>query len=79
MGDNIADDIDLTRLADPFELVGGEIRNAVYSAHLYAAESGRTIEMQDCVRGLWRELRKVGRVVDPAHLGPWREVVDLQA
>ena len=79
LGDNIADDIDLTRLADPFELVGGEIRNAVYSAHLYAAESGRTIEMQDCVRGLWRELRKVGRVVDPAHLGPWREVVDLQA
>ena len=75
LGSSCGGDIDLALLADPFELVGGEIRNAVYSAHLYAAESGRSIQMEDCVRGLWRELRKVGRVVDPAHLGQWRDVV----
>lgn len=75
LGDACGADIDLARLADPFELVGGEIRNAVYSAHLYAADAGRSIRMEDCVRGLWRELRKVGRVVDPALLGPWRDVV----
>jgi len=32
--------------------------------------------MVHCVRGLWREVRKIGRVTDLAHLGPWRHAVE---
>jgi SpoVK/Ycf46/Vps4 family AAA+-type ATPase len=68
-------DIDIPRLADAFELVGGEIRNAIYTAHLLAAdERGATLAMRHCVAGLWRELRKTGRLSDVSELGPWRSV-----
>ena len=68
-------DIDIGILARPFELVGGEIRNAIYTAHLLAAEEDRTIAMRHCVRGLWREVCKVGRIADPDSFGIWRHVI----
>lgn len=73
--DERADDIDIERLARPFELVGGEIRNAIYTAHLLASDDAKPLDMAHCVKGLWREIRKIGRVSDPHHLGPWRHVI----
>lgn len=70
-----AGDIDVARLAEPFELMGGEIRNAIYTAHLLAAEEGSVLAMRHCVGGLWREIGKTGRVGNLAQLGPWRSAV----
>jgi hypothetical protein len=74
--DQRAPDVDVALLADPFDLVGGEIRNAIYSAHLLASQQQEPLGMVHCVRGLWREVRKIGRVTDLAHLGPWRHAVE---
>ena len=68
-----ADDIDIEFLAEPFEIVGGEIRNAVYTGHLLAASEGEQLAMRHCVRGLWRELVKIGRLTDRSKFGPWQE------
>jgi len=70
-----AGDIDLARLAEPFELMGGEIRNAIYTAHLLAAQEGSALAMRHCVGGLWRELGKTGRITNLAQLGPWKAAV----
>ena len=74
--DQRAPDVDIALLADPFDLVGGEIRNAIYTAHLLASQRQERLGMVHCVRGLWREVRKIGRVTDLAHLGPWRHAVE---
>lgn len=73
--ENRAADIDVGVLAGPFDLAGGEIRNAVYAAHLLAAGDGGPVAMRHCVRGLWRELGRVGRIADPADLGLWRRAL----
>ena len=70
-----SDDIDLARLADPFELMGGEIRNAIYTAHLLAAQEDSALAMRHCVSGLWRELSKTGRIGNLSQLGPWKSAV----
>lgn len=70
-----ADDVDLEFLAERFALVGGEIRNAVLTACFLASREGDTVGMRDLVVGLWRELDKEGRIVDPKSLGPWRDAV----
>jgi Ni,Fe-hydrogenase III small subunit len=70
-----APDIDVARLADPFELVGGEIRNAIYTAHLLAAKEEAVLSMRHCVAGLWRELGKTGRIPNVSQLGPWKSAV----
>ncbi|WP_158298660.1 ATP-binding protein [Sphingomonas psychrotolerans] len=64
-------DILVQPLAEPYELVGGEIRNAVYTAHLLAASEGTELAMRHCVAGLARELGKSGRVADLGVLAPW--------
>jgi hypothetical protein len=64
--------IDVARLADPYPLVGGEIRNAVYTAHLLAAAENESFGMRHCVAGLIRELAKTGRISDLTPLDPWR-------
>lgn len=74
--DQRAPDVDVALLADPFDLVGGEIRNAIYTAHLLASQQQEPLGMVHCVRGLWREVRKIGRVTDLAHLGAWRHAVE---
>ena len=66
-------DIVVAPLAEPYELVGGEIRNAVYTAHLLAAREGAALAMRHCVAGLARELGKSGRIADLGMLEPWME------
>ena len=70
-----SDDIDLAILSESFGLVGGEIKNAIYTAHLLAADEGELLAMRHCVRGLWRELSKIGRLPDRTRLGPWQHIV----
>jgi SpoVK/Ycf46/Vps4 family AAA+-type ATPase len=70
-----AEDIDLSVLADAFEIVGGEIRNSIYTAHLLAAAEDAPLAMRHCVRGLWRELGKIGRLPDRSRLGVWRNLI----
>ncbi len=70
-----SDDIDIAILSDAFELVGGEIRNAIYTAHLLAAGEGEPLAMRHCVKGLWRELAKIGRLPDRTRLGVWQHLV----
>jgi hypothetical protein len=66
-------DIVVAPLAEPYELVGGEIRNAVYTAHLLAAREGAALAMRHCAAGLARELGKSGRIADLGVLEPWLE------
>lgn len=63
-------DIDLDWLAREHDLVGGEIRNAIYAAHLLAAEDPEAegLAMRHCLAGLMREIGKTGRVVDSPRL-----------
>lgn len=70
-----SDDIDIAILSEAFELVGGEIRNAIYTAHLLAAGEGEVLAMRHCVKGLWRELAKIGRLPDRTRLGVWQHLV----
>ena len=62
----VADDLDLDRLADNFELPGGAIRNAVLGAAFLAAEAGSPITMDLAVSALRREMVKIGRLVSEA-------------
>jgi SpoVK/Ycf46/Vps4 family AAA+-type ATPase len=56
-------DVDIGQLSGPFELVGGEIRNAIYTAHLLAAQEGaERLAMRHLTRALARELNKSGRL-----------------
>jgi hypothetical protein len=64
-----AADIRIDLLAS-FDLTGGEIRNAIYTAHLRA--TGSTPTMADCCGALMRELKKKGRIVDLAPLARWK-------
>jgi MoxR-like ATPase len=56
--------IDLGQLAEPYEISGGDIRNAVMSAAFMAANEGSAITMRHLKRGLRRELLKMGRMLD---------------
>lgn len=66
------DDLDLDLLARS-PAAGGDIRNATLTAALLAAPEGTVVSMGHAVRGLARELRKSGRIVDPGAFGPWHE------
>ena len=68
-------DLDLALLSEHFEVAGGDIRNAIFTAHLFAAEDESPLGMRHLVLGLWRELQKSGRVVDMAHFGSWQEEI----
>ena len=57
------DNLELARLADRFELTGGEIRNAVVRAAMYAAEHDRPLSFQDLQRSVEQEYRNTGRLV----------------
>jgi hypothetical protein len=60
----VAEDVDLDRVAEPFELAGGSIRAAATTAAYLAAAAGRPVGMQDLLVGARREYRKMGRLVD---------------
>jgi hypothetical protein len=75
-GDNRAKDVDLNLLSERFEVAGGDIRNAVFAALLIAARDNSPVGMRHLVLGLWRELQKLGRVLDLAHFGDWRGAIE---
>jgi SpoVK/Ycf46/Vps4 family AAA+-type ATPase len=68
-------DIDLDFLGERFPMAGGDIRNATVAAGLFAAREGARIGMGHLARGIHRELRKTGRIVDLARFGPWRQAI----
>ncbi len=63
------DDVDTDWLARRFELSGGAIRNAAVHAAFLAASSGSPITMTIAVRGVARELRKMGRLLKAHDFG----------
>lgn len=60
---------ELNRLATAADIAGGHIRSAVLSAAVLAAEAGCAPGMEQVVRGLALEYRKIGRTL-PAELVP---------
>jgi len=73
----LGDDLDLGFLADRFELPGGTIRNTVLTAAFMAADAGTDIAMGTLVVALHRELRKMGRLVNPADFGTYASLDGL--
>ena len=59
----LADDLDLTFLAESFELAGGNIRSAATTAAYLAAALGAPVGMQQVVDAVEQEYRKLGRLV----------------
>jgi AAA+ superfamily predicted ATPase len=68
-------DLDLAWLGSQFELSGGAIRNAVIDAAFLAAAEDADIGMSHLVRGVARELRKLGRLINREGFGPWSDAV----
>jgi SpoVK/Ycf46/Vps4 family AAA+-type ATPase len=60
----VAHDVELERVAGPFELAGGSIRAAATTAAYLAAAEGRAVSMEDLLTGARREYRKMGRLID---------------
>ena len=70
-----AHDLDLPYLAQAHALSGGEIKNAITTAVLLSPSADAPLAMVHLVLGVWRELRKSGRLVTPADFGPWAPMV----
>jgi len=68
-------DVDTQWLAERFELSGGSIRNAAVHAAFLAAAAGSAITMDCAVRGVARELRKLGRLLKPSEFGEYAHVL----
>ena len=69
----LAADIRWERLAEPFPIAGGNIRSAALHASYQAAAAGRSIEMADLLRGVRRELDKLGKAPRPEDFGIYWE------
>lgn len=69
------DGVDVDELARRFELSGGAIRNATVHAAFLAAAAGGPITMDVAVRGVARELRKMGRLLKPHDFGEFYPAV----
>jgi hypothetical protein len=78
-GAPLGDDVDLAWLAKQFDLTGAAIRNAVIDAAFLAAAEGTPIGMSALVRGVARELRKLGRLVTATPFGEWFEQASTEA
>jgi ATP-dependent 26S proteasome regulatory subunit len=57
-------DIDLKEFAKRFRLAGGNIRNILVNAAYFAAADGQQVSMAHLQHSLFRELQKIGRLVD---------------
>ncbi|MGH8980266.1 MAG: ATP-binding protein [Acidimicrobiales bacterium] len=72
-----ADDLDLDFLAASFPLSGGNIHSVCLSAAYAAAENRQPVSMDDVVRCLGREYRKLGRLCTETEFGRfWPLVAD---
>jgi len=65
MPDSIPADnnLDLERMAEQFELAGGNIRNIIIGAAYLAASNGQLLKKEHLLHGARRELQKMGRLV----------------
>jgi AAA+ superfamily predicted ATPase len=66
-----ADDIDVPWLVERFDITGAAIRNAVVDAAFLAAAEDGPIHMRHLVRGVAREMHKLGRMVTAQVFGIW--------
>ena len=66
---------ELDQLASVAELSGGDIRNAVVFAVMYARSRGESLGTEHLMVGAWRELVRAGRLVDPAEFGIWKQTL----
>ena len=74
-----AGDVDLSFLADQFELAGGNIRSIALTAAYLAAESGQPVTMADLIRATAREYRKLGRLILQREFGLYHDLVRSEA
>jgi SpoVK/Ycf46/Vps4 family AAA+-type ATPase len=65
------EDLDLDFCARAFELSGGNIRSIAITAAYLAADAGRPVAMVDLIRGVYREYRKLGRMVVASEFGEY--------
>jgi hypothetical protein len=72
-----ANDIDLPWLVKQFDLSGAGIRNVVIDAAFLAAGDGTSIAMSHLVRGVARELNKLGRMATADRFGVWIEAAAI--
>ena len=69
------DDLDLDFCARAFELSGGNIRSIAITAAYMAAESGCPVTMNDLVRAIQQEYRKLGRLVVAGEFGRYFSMI----
>jgi len=62
------DQLDLPRLAQSYNLAGGNIRNVLINAAYLAAADGKRITMDHLLHSVRRELQKMGRLTDTNNL-----------
>ena len=72
-GVQLSEDVDFAWLAKRFDIPGAAIRNAIVDAAFLAAALDSPIDMASLVRGVARELRKLGRLVTRETFGSWFE------
>ena len=68
-------DVELGFLARSFDLSGGNIRSIALTAAYMAADRGTPVGMEDLVRSVQREYRKLGRLVVPGEFGRYYDLV----
>jgi hypothetical protein len=73
-----SDDVDFAFLSKQFELSGGNIRNAVTAGAYLAAEHGEAIGMEHLVRGVAREMQKLGKLPSKAEFQGHMDVISRQ-
>lgn len=57
------------------ELTGGNIRNAVQTAAILAADDGGIVQMKHVVEAVQREFSKLDKMVDPTSFGEYQELL----
>lgn len=67
----LAEDIDVDLIANNFKLSGANIRNAALSSAFFAAEKADEIKMKFVVKGIKRELLKMGKSYKTSDFGPY--------
>ncbi|MFQ5433401.1 MAG: ATP-binding protein, partial [Anaerolineae bacterium] len=59
---------DMERMAEQFDIAGGNIRNILVNAAYLAATNGQLVTMEHLLHGTRRELQKMGRLVNERDL-----------
>ncbi len=68
-------ELDLTFMANQFELAGGNIRNIALAAAFLAAEQNSSIQMEHVILSTERELHKIGRLPSKGAFGAYWEAL----